>query len=55
MIVGTPARRAAIRASLEAACEVTALLGGELAAALGWTYPRDAHQRVVAWLAARPI
>ena len=51
----TTSDRAAIRASLEAACEVTALLGGELAAALGWTYPRDAHQRVVAWLAARPI
>ena len=51
----TTSDRSAIGASLVAACQLTALLGTELAEAVGWAYPRDAHERVVAWLAARPL
>jgi len=45
--------RASISAALRSACELTELLGGELAPRVGWTYPATAHARVVAWLAAR--
>ncbi len=45
--------RASITTALRAACELTELLGGELAPRVGWTYPAAAHARVVAWLAAR--
>ncbi len=48
----TTSDRGAIMASLAAACELTALLGGELAPLVGCEYPAEAHARVVAWLAA---
>jgi aminoglycoside 6-adenylyltransferase len=44
---------ASISAALRGACELTELLGGELAPRVGWTYPAAAHERVVTWLAAR--
>ena len=45
--------RASIAAALRAACELTELLGSELAGRVGWTYPAAAHARVAAWLEGR--
>lgn len=42
-----------IAAALRAAATAVELLGSELAAATGATWPADAHRRVVAWLDAR--
>jgi aminoglycoside 6-adenylyltransferase len=47
----TTTEPAGIREALASASDLVTLLGGELAGPIGWSYPADAHARVVAWLA----